>query len=80
MLQTAKEKNLAFFNQKLSELLSDPLYTYKFVVIHGEQIKGSYDTFSAALEFAVGNFPQEEFVIQQVLNQADQINFLRSAI
>ena len=80
MSQSEKEKNSDFFSGKLGELLADPIYKFKFVVVHGQQIRGYYDSFSSALEFAVANYPQGEFIIQQVVNQADQINFLRSAV
>ena len=80
MSKTEKDKNLDFFNQKLNDLLADPIYANKYAVIHAQQIKNVFDTFSLALEFAVANLPQEEFIIQQVISQSDQINFIRSAI
>jgi hypothetical protein len=78
--QTAKEKNFKFFEKELSRLLGDLAYKNKFVVIHGEAIKGTYDSFESALSFAVANFPAEEFVIQRVIGQSEQIDFLRAAI
>lgn len=75
-----KEKNTEFFNSKLNELLQNPSFHYKFVVIHEQQIKNAFDTFSSALEFATANFPPEEFVVQQVIAEDEQINFLKLAL
>ncbi|MCM0607268.1 MAG: hypothetical protein KA715_14360 [Xanthomonadaceae bacterium] len=80
MSQTKPNENLAFFNQKLTELLNDKAYTHKYVVISNKEIKNVFDTFSSALEFASANFTQGDFLIQQVVDQKDQINFLRSAV
>lgn len=80
MSKTKKEKNFEFFNQKLDDLLKDVAYAGKYVVINDQQIKAVFDTFSLALEYAVANLPEDDFVIQQVLGQNDQINFIRSAI
>ena len=77
--QTPKDKNLKFFEKELLRLLGDVAYKNKFVVIHGEAIKGTYDTFETALSFAVANFPAQEFVIQRVIGQGEQIDFLRAA-
>ncbi len=76
----AKERNLRFFQDNLNDFLANPLYKHKFVVVHNEEVKGTYDTFSVALEYAVANYPQDEFVVQQVLNEDEQINFLKSAV
>ncbi len=73
---TPKEKNAAYFHREASKFLADPLLKNKFVVIQSEKIQASFDTFSAALEFAVSKFPPEEFIIRQVINEKEQINFL----
>ena len=75
-----KEKNLVFFQRELPKLIDDPAYKLKFVIVANEEIKGVYDTFSAALEIAAGTFSADEFVIQQVISEKDQINFLKAAI
>lgn len=80
MSQQSLDDNLNFFNEKLGELLKDPAYAQKFVVINNKKITAVFDTFSSALEFAISNYTQGEFVIQQVLDKSDQINFLRSAV
>jgi len=75
-----KKENMAFFNQNLENFLSDSKLKHKFVVIHNKEVKGYFDSFSIALEYASVNFPVEEFVVQQVIGEDEQINFIRSAI
>ena len=70
------KKNVQAFRDKLGGFLKDPIYRHKFVVIYNQEVKGIYDTFSAALEFAVAEFPQNGFAIQQVLKEDEQIRFL----
>jgi hypothetical protein len=74
------QKNLDFFKKELSALLSNIAYQGKFVVISDEQLKGSYDSFEEALKFAASNFSPAEFIIQQVVNDSDRINFIRAAV
>lgn len=80
MAKSQKELNSEYYKAQSSTLLADPLYKGKFVVIHEQKIKGSYDTFPTALQFAVSSLPTDEFIIQQVVNENDQINFVRSAV
>jgi hypothetical protein len=79
MKTSEKEKNIAYFESELPRLLKDVAYNHKFVVIHGQKIQGTYDTFDSALGFAVANFPPDEFAIQRVMGQGEQIDFLRAA-
>ena len=75
-----KEKNYRFFQEKLGELLKDPIYKRKFVIIHDEEVKGFFDTFSSALEEAMAGFPPEEFIIQEVIDEKERVGFLISAV
>jgi len=69
-----------FFQQKLNDLVKNPLYKLKYVIIHENEIKGFFDTFDSALVQAVANYPQNDFIIQQVVSEDEVINFLYSAI
>ena len=79
-MATEKEKNFKYFEKELDRLLKDPAYKNKFVIIQKESIKGAYDSFETALSFALANFPPEEFVIQHVIAQGEQIDFLKAAV
>lgn len=74
-----QKANLDFFKQKLPALLTDPIYKNKFVIIHQQELNGFYDSFEMALTVAVSKFPKHEFVIQQVISEDENINFLFSA-
>lgn len=79
-MTTKKQENIDFFNSNFQTYLANNMLKSKFVVIHNKELKASFDTFSSALEFASSKFPTDEFVIQQVIGQDEQINFIRSAI
>ncbi len=76
----SKDRNFNYFQSHLSGWLNDPAYKHKFVVIHDEKVKGVYDQFAQAIEFAAANFQPGQFIIQQVLAENEQINYLRSAV
>lgn len=76
----AQKENLAFFKKELKNFLQNELYKGKFIIIHDKQVKGIFDTFEAAINFAVSKYPRNEFVIQQVIDESDTINFLFSAL
>ncbi|MCG3175366.1 MAG: hypothetical protein MOGMAGMI_00295 [Candidatus Omnitrophica bacterium] len=75
-----KKENIHFFNQNLENFLSDSKLKHKFVVIHNREVKGCFDLFSTALEYALFNFSVEEFIVQQVISEGEQITFIYSAI
>lgn len=77
---TQKQKNLSFFQKELPTLITDNVYHGKFIVINDEKIKGAYDSFESALSFAVSHFSPNDFIIQQVIDDKERINFIRSAI
>lgn len=68
--------NLAYFEKVIDELLKNDLYKGKFVVIYKESIKGVFDTMENALKYAVGQFPRDELIIQQVVDENDIVSFL----
>jgi hypothetical protein len=75
-----QEENLEFFNENLGKYLADPLLHLKQVVIWDKKIVGVYDTFAAALTYAVGNLPQGEYVIQEIINEQEISSFLSPAL
>jgi hypothetical protein len=80
MPENQKKLNAEYYAREAATLLANPLYKGKFVVIHSQEIKGSFDSFTNALQFATSNLPADEFIIQQVVDENEQINFVRSAI
>lgn len=80
MVVDKKEENLSFFKAKLPELLNNPIYKDKYLVVANKEIKNSFDTFQSALEYAVATFPNEEFIIQQVIDESKVVSFIRAAV
>lgn len=80
MIPDTNKKNIEFFKRELPHLLNDVAYQGKFVVIHDAKISNVYDSFESALMFAVSKFPPNEFIIQQVIDENNRINFIRSAV
>ena len=78
---TEKQKqDIAYFNENLEAWANNPLYKLKFVIISGEELKGFYDTFEAALGVAVVNYRSGEYIIQHVIPGNETINFLSPAL
>lgn len=80
MLSSAQQKNYDFFTAHLPEYLSNPILKGKFVVICDETLVAVYDTFESAYENSCSNFPSGEFVIQQVVDSSEIVEFLWSAV
>ncbi len=79
-LSVAQNKNLEYFKQNLAEFLENKILANKYIVIHDEQIKGSFDDFESALDYAVLSLPKGEFIIQQVINEDEIVSFIRRAV
>lgn len=79
-LSAIQKENLSFFKTKLPSLLADKLTASKFVVIHGNQVQHVADSFDNALKFAISHFPPNEFIVQQVIDEASTISFLYFAV
>ena len=69
-----QRQDIAFFEENIETWAGNPLYRLKFFVISGKEIRGFYDSFEAALRFAVVTFGAGECIIQQILpNDKDHL-------
>lgn len=80
MLSAAQQKNYDFFLKHLQEYLSSPILKGKFVQIFNEELTGAFDTFEAAYVDACAKLPLGEFIIQQVIDGSETVEFLWSAV
>lgn len=71
-----QQKATAFFQANLEKWAANPLYKMKYVVILNDKIAGFFDTFSNAICDAAAKYPQGDFIIQQIINDEEIINFL----
>jgi hypothetical protein len=76
----AQKENLEYFQENLAEFLKNPIYRHKFAIIANKEITGIFDTFSNAIEEAAPRFCEGEYVIQQIVDENEIINFLYPAI
>ena len=77
MAMTEKQQeNYKYFVSKLSEFLTDSQLKNKFLVIKDKQVQGNFDTFERAIEFAVNKFPENDYVVQQAIDESEKINFI----
>ena len=78
---TEKQKQgFAFFNENLVVLAENPLYRFKYIIISGDEIKGIFDTFAAALNTAVVAFSKGEYIIQRIVPEDDPIELIYPAV
>ncbi|HUI92695.1 MAG TPA: hypothetical protein VLX68_10650 [Chitinivibrionales bacterium] len=74
------KENYEFFVSIKQSLLDDVSKKDKFIVIHDKEIKGSFDSFETAYIWAKAQFTDENFLIQQAINESDVTNFVCGAI
>ena len=74
-LSKKQQNDLLFFDNKLNELLENPLYRHKFALIHNKNIEGIFDTFENAATEAVSKFQPYEFVIQQIIGDNETTGY-----
>lgn len=74
-----KQQNIQYFREHVKEFLESPYLKDKFAIIYDGKIQATADTFEAALNEAVSKFPADEFIVQQVVDESAQNNFLFGA-
>jgi len=79
-LNDKQKEAVAFFKGNLDRWVNDPLYKYKYVIIREKAIVGVFDTFGAAITDAVPKYPENDFIVQQIISDKDFVNFLTPAI
>jgi len=78
---TEKQKeNSKYFFDNLKDFLKNPLYKFKFAVVFDKKIVGIYDTAESAIVEAAVKWPIGEFIIQQIISNDEEINFLFPAL
>lgn len=79
-LNDKQKASVVFFKENLDRWLNEPLYKHKYVIIRENAIVGVFDTFGAAITEAVPKYPENDFIVQQVVSDKDFVNFLTPAI
>jgi hypothetical protein len=79
-LTEQQEKNYLFFKNNLGKLLKDDLHKHKYAVIMGEKIHKYFDTLDNAVVYAVDHLKKGDYIIQQIIDENEVINFVKAAI
>lgn len=80
MLSEAQQKNYDFFVKNLPTYLSDNILKGKYGIFFEADLKGVYDSFETAFSTACDQFPIGEFIVQQLTDPSDVVEFLASAV
>ena len=80
MLSETQRKNYDVFSKNLREYLQNPIMKGKYAVFCNEKLQGVYDSFEAAYSAACSEFPIGDFVIQQIIDSSEIVEFLWSAV
>ncbi len=76
--KSVQEKNIDYFYKNLNKFLQNQKLFGKYLVINKCEIIESFDNFASALKFAAGNLPENEYIIQEVIDEEEKVNFLCS--
>ena len=80
MLSKEQERNYAFFESHLSEYLNDPTKKNKYAVFYDQSLQGTFDTFESALNSACDNYELGKFIIQQIIDPSEVVEFLWTGV
>jgi hypothetical protein len=74
----ALEHETEVYHARLSELLeADDANEGKFTVIHGDDVRGPFDTYEAALAFGYGRYGLSPFLVQKIERHETALFFAR---
>jgi hypothetical protein len=68
--------DMAYFRENINEFLKDNALRFKQVIVSNKQIVKSFDGLDKAVQYAVKNLTKGEYIIQQVVNEDDMVNFV----
>jgi hypothetical protein len=71
-----QQKDLAYFRANVLGWLEDNTLRFKHVIIAEEEIIKAFDGLDTAVKYAVDNCKKGEYIIQQVVNEDDIVNFI----
>ncbi len=72
MTELSLQKEIETYNAKLPELIASSIG--KFVLVKGDSIEGTYDTYADALKIGYERFKLAPFMVKQIA-PAEQVQF-----
>ena len=74
------KKDIDYFSSVLPKLLQSADTKGKFYLIRNQNLEAQFDTFEEALRVATEKYHQDEYIIQQAIDESDTVSFLYSQI
>lgn len=78
MAEKNLQKNIDFVKENKAKLLSQ--YGEKYIVIFEEEVQGSYDTYTKAVEEAISVYGQDADFLVYHLTSMESVNFVMRAV
>jgi hypothetical protein len=75
-----QKRDIIFFENNLKSFLENDLLKFKHVVISNEKLQNCFDTLDAALTYAVDRFQRGDYIIQQIIDEEEVINYVKAVI
>lgn len=75
-----QQDDYKFFTEHLPEFLKDKRLIGKYLVIADKAEQGFYDTFETALQSALTKYSMGDFIIQEVVDESQIVNFVFPAL
>ena len=72
------ERELATFKEKLPELLATA--PSKYVLVHGEDVAGTWDTWGEAIDAGYERFGLEPFLVKQIVEREEAIHVSQNVL
>ena len=69
-------QDIDYFESNLKSFLKDKNLRFKQVIISNGEIVGVFDGLDTATAFAVENLKKGKYIIQQVVDENDMVNFV----
>ena len=78
-LNEKQKENSQWYKDNLKEILKNPNYKGKHLVIHEKQIVASLDYEHHAIDFVVKKFKSfDECIIQEAIDESEIVNFINA--
>ena len=69
-------ENLEYFHKNIGDFVNNSGLRFKHAVIANEEIAAAFDGIDAAVKYAVENLKKGDYIIQQIINEDDIVNFV----
>ncbi|MCL2070781.1 MAG: hypothetical protein FWH07_00915 [Oscillospiraceae bacterium] len=69
-------KDLDYFSANVAQFFKDNSLRFRHIIISDAKIVKSFDALDKAVDYAVQNLKKGEYIIEQVINEDEIVNFV----